>query len=155
MARYKIPNPDRERTERNRELKRLRSKTEPGPERAAQAAALALAFHDERQINAVMELAQLVMADADDGIAVLVGAYLDEVQGAEDTMERLAMLANVARWVEDEALEAAVRDRGVEAATAWCRQVEDEIERMERFEVVERRFDEALRIDVQTALAQG
>lgn len=150
---YKIPNPDRERTERNRELKRLRNKTEPGPERAELAADLAVRFHEERAINEAMELAQMVRDDVDDGVAVLTAAYLDDVEGVEDQMERIAMLANVARWIDDDDLEASVRRRGIDVSVRWCEQTQDEIERMERFEVIERRFDEDLRREVQKALA--
>ena len=149
---YKVPNPDRERTERNRELKRLRTKTEPGRERAERAAGLMVAFHEERDINHVMELAQLVCDDVDDGIDVLMGAYLDDVEGAEDQMERLAMLCNVARWTDLSGLESAARERGVEAAAVWAGAVVDEIEQAERLTIIERRFDADLRKVVQDRL---
>ena len=140
---YKLPNPERERTERNRELKRLRSPDEE--DRVQRAAALMLVFHDERDINHVMELAQIVMDDAEDGVDVLVTTYLEDVADAEDRMERLAMLANVGRWIESAPLEDAARDRGVAVAADWCGQVNDEIDRAERFSVVERRFDADVR----------
>lgn len=144
---YKLPNPERERTERNRELKRLRSPDEE--DRVQRAAALMLVFHDERDINHVMELAQIVMDDAEDGVDVLVTTYLEDVADAEDRMERLAMLANVGRWIESAPLEDAARDRGVAVAADWCGQVNDEIDRAERFSVVERRFDADVRKAVQ------
>ncbi|WP_370325506.1 hypothetical protein [Euzebya sp.] len=150
---YKLPNPERERTERNRELKRLRTKTDPGRERAERAAELAVWFHDERSINHVMELAQLVLDDVDDGVEVLLDAYLDDVRGVEDQMERLAMLANVGRWIDEADLEAAARARGADAAARWTGAVGDEIERAERLTVVERRFDAELREAVQRQLA--
>ncbi len=149
---YKLPNPERERTERNRELKRLRTKTEPGQERAERAAELAVIFHDERDINHVMELAQLVLDDADDGVATLTAAYLDGITGVEDQMERLAMLSNIGRWTEWATLETAARNRGVEAAVRWVGAVRDEIEQAERLSVVERRFDADLRRAVQEQL---
>lgn len=144
---YKLPNPERERTERNRELKRLRSPDEE--DRVQRAAALMLVFHEERDINHVMELAQIVMDAADDGVDVLVTTYLEDVVDAEDRMERLAMLANVGRWIESAALEDVARDRGVAVAADWCGQVNDEIDRAERFSVVERRFDADVRKAVQ------
>ncbi|WP_108664774.1 hypothetical protein [Euzebya rosea] len=144
---YKLPNPERERTERNRELKRLRSPDEE--DRVQRAAALMLVFHEERDINHVMELAQIVMDAADDGVDVLVTTYLEDVADAEDRMERLAMLANVGRWIESAALEDVARDRGVAVAADWCGQVNDEIDRAERFSVVERRFDADVRKAVQ------
>ena len=144
---YKLPNPERERTERNRELKRLRSPDEE--DRVQRAAALMLVFHDERDIKHVMELAQIVMDDAEDGVDVLVTTYLEDVADAEDRMERLAMLANVGRWIESAPLEDAARDRGVAVAADWCGQVNDEIDRAERFSVVERRFDADVRKAVQ------
>ncbi|MGI9018706.1 MAG: hypothetical protein ACR2HR_16645 [Euzebya sp.] len=149
---YKLPNPERERTERNRELKRLRSKTEPGRERAERAADLAVAFHEERSINQVMELAQLILADVDDGVQVLLSAYLYQVTAVEDQMERLAMLANVGRWIDVAALEQAARTQGTDAAVRWAGMVSDEIERAERLSLVERRFDADLRIAVQDQL---
>ncbi|MEE8601155.1 hypothetical protein [Euzebya tangerina] len=149
---YKLPNPERERTERRRELKRLRTKTDPGPERAERSAELAVIFHEHREINHVMELAQLVVEDVDDGVGVLLSAYLDGVEGVEDQMERLAMLANVGRWTELTDLEAAARDKGLDAAVRWTRSVDDEIEQAERLSVVERRFDEDLRKQVQQSL---
>lgn len=149
---YKLPNPERDRTERNRELKRLRSKTEPGRERAERAAELALAFHEERSINDVMELVQLVLDDVDDGIAVLLAAYEVGIRGVEDRMERLAMLANVAGWIDADALVAAARQEGLEASVEWCGAVVDEMERAERLSIVERRFDAALREQVQARL---
>lgn len=149
---YKLPNPERERTERRRELKRLRNKIEPGPERAEQAAQLAVVFHEERSINHVMELAQLVMDDAEDGVTVLLDAYLREVPGTFDQMERLAMLFNVGRWTDITAIEEAARTRGADVAAKWTSAVEDEIERAERLSVVERRFDEAFRKAVQQLL---
>ena len=136
---YKLPNPERERTERNRELKRLRNPDEE--DRVERAAALMLVFHEERDINHVMELAQIVIDAA------------DEVVDDEDRMERLAMLANVGRWIESSPLENAARDRGVTVAADWCAQVNDEIDRAERFSVVERRFDAEVRKAVQAALA--
>ncbi|CAN5154550.1 hypothetical protein BH23ACT9_BH23ACT9_27260 [soil metagenome] len=149
---YKLPNPERERTERNRELKRLRDKAEPGRERALQAADLAVVFNEERSINHVMELAQLVIGDIDDGVAVLVAAYLEGTRNNEDRMERLAMLASVGRWIDVDALQDAARARGVEAATAWCAAVDDEIEQAERLSVIERRFDADVRREVQAQL---
>lgn len=149
---YKLPNPERDRTERNRELKRLRGKTEPGRERAERAAELALAFHEERSINDVMELVQLVLDDVDDGIAVLLAAYDVGIRGVEDRMERLAMLANVAGWIDADELVTAAREEGLQAAVEWCRAVVDEMERAERLSIVERRFDAALRERVQAQL---
>lgn len=148
---YKVPNPERERTERNRELKRLR-KGEDEPDRVERAATLAVKFHEERDINHVMELAQLVLADADDGVQVLLDTYLDGVEGVEDQMERLAMLANVGRWIGIDALEGAARESGVAVAARWVRVVADEIDRAERLSVVERRFDADLRRAVQEQL---
>ncbi len=150
---YKLPNPDRERAERNRELKRLRTKADPGQERAEKAAELAVVFHEERDINHVMELAQLVLTDAEDGVETLIAAYLHEVTGTEDQMERLAMVANVGRWTELDMLQSAARDRGVEVAASWAGAVTDEIERAERFSVIERRFDAEMREAVQARLA--
>lgn len=150
---YKVPNPERERTERNRELKRLRTKVEPGPDRAQRAAELAVAFHEERDINHVMELAQMVVDDVGDGVDVLLRAYQDGVEGAEDRMERLAMLVNVGRWTDLEVLEAAAREQGVTAAATWVGAMGDEIERAERLTVVERRFDAELRQQVAARLA--
>jgi hypothetical protein len=149
---YKVPNPERERTERNRELKRLRTKTAPGRERAERAAELVVAFHEERDINSVMELAQLVVDDVDDGIAVLLNAYVGEVPGTEDRMERLAMLCNVARWADLPDLEAAAREQGVEAAASWAGSVTDEMEQADRLTLIERRFDADLRRAVQERL---
>ena len=110
-------------------------------------------FHEERDINHVMELAQIVMDAADDGVDVMVTTYLHEVVDDEDRMERLAMLANVGRWIESTPLENAARDRGVTVAADWCAQVNDEIDRAERFSVVERRFDAEVRKAVQATLA--
>lgn len=152
---YKVPNPERERTERNRELKRLRTKVEPGPDRAQRAAELAVAFHEERDINHVMELAQMVVDDVGDGVDVLLRAYQDGVEGAEDRMERLAMLVNVGRWTDLEVLEAAAREQGVTAAATWVGAMGDEIERAERLTVVERRFDAELRQQVAARLTGG
>ena len=141
---YKLPNPERIRSERNRELKKLRNGDDE-PDRVERAAALAVTFHDERDINHVMELAQLVLDHADDGVGLLTAAYLDEVEGAEDRMERLAMLANVGRWTTANA-------RGVEEATAWVAAMSDEIDRADRLSVVERRFDAEVRKAVQAQL---
>jgi hypothetical protein len=146
---YKLPNPERERTERNRELRRLRERTEAGQERAERAATLAVVFHDERDINHVMELAQIVIDDAEDGIATLIEAYLHGVDGAEDRMERLAMLCNVARWTDQGPLGTAARDMGMAAATTWVSGVQDEVEQADRLSLIERRFDADLRRAVQ------
>lgn len=148
---YKLPNPERARTERNRELKRLRKDDEP--DRVPRAAALAVAFHEERDINHVMELAQMVRSLADDGVATLMAAYLDQVEAIEDQFERLAMLANVGRWINDEVLESTARETGVDVAVKWCAPIADEIEQAERLGIVERRFDADLRKAVQTHLA--
>ena len=151
---YKLPNPERERTEKNRELKRLRTKEEPGPERAARAAELAVWFHDERSINHVMELAQLVLGDLgdDEGADVLIEAYLDSAQTEEDRMEQLASLANVGRWIDHEGLLGAARRRAMTAAAGWVGSVADEVEQAERLSLVQRRFDEDFRKAVQQAL---
>ena len=149
---YKLPNPERDRTERRRELKRLRTKTEPGRDRAERSAELAVIFHENREINHVMELAQLIVGDVDDGIDVLVTAYLDGVEGTMDQMERLAMLSNVGRWTDMTDLESEARSKGLEVAVAWTTQVEDDIEQAERLSVVERRFDEAFRKEVQQSM---
>ncbi|HUG85215.1 MAG TPA: hypothetical protein VMM13_11660 [Euzebya sp.] len=151
---YKLPNPERERTERNRELKRLRSKVQPGPERARRAAELAVAFHEERSINDVMALVQLVIDDSEDGVALLMETYQRDLRGTEERMERLAMLANVAHWTDLEALEEASRSEGIAAATTWCAAVDDEMERAERLSLVERRFDADLRQAVQARLLE-
>lgn len=150
---YKLPNPERERTERNRELKRLRTKAEPGPARAARAAELAVAFHEERSINDVMELVQLVLDDADDGIAVLIETYVRDTRDVEERMERLAMLANVARWIDAEGLSEAARAQGTDAAATWAGSVIDEMDQAERLSTIERRFDADLRRAVQDRLA--
>ncbi len=148
---YKLPNPERIRSERNRELKKLRNGDDE-PDRVERAAALAVTFHDERDINHVMELAQLVLDHADDGVGLLTAAYLDEVEGAEDRMERLAMLANVGRWITSSDLESTANARGVEEATAWVAAMSDEIDRADRLSVVERRFDAEVRKAVQAQL---
>lgn len=147
---YKLPNPERERTERNRELKRLRGGDEE--DRIARAASLALTFHEERDINHVMELAQMVLDATSDGATVLLDTYVAEVEDPEDRMERLAMLANVGRWIESEEIEQLARTQGIEVAADWCRAVSDEIDRAERVSVVERRFDADLRKAVQALL---
>lgn len=147
---YKVPNPERERAERNRELKRLRKPEES--DRVSRATELMLTFHLERDINHVMELAQLVLELDEDPVATLLEAYTAGVADVEDRMERLAMLANVGRWVDTPALEDAARDAGVEVAIDWCGLVSDEIDRMERLGVVERRFDADLRRAVQQRL---
>lgn len=148
---YKLPNPERVRSERNRELKKLRTKPDE-PDRVERAAALAVVFHEERDINHVMELAQLVLDLTDDGVEVLTEAYLDEVSGVEDRMERLAMLANVGRWISHDRLEQAANGQGIEEATAWVDAMTDEIDRAERLTVVERRFDAEVREAVQERL---
>jgi hypothetical protein len=151
---YKLPNPERERTERNRELKRLRAGGDPGEaaDRAVRAADLAVVFHEERSINQVMELTQMVLDGVDDGIDVLVTAYLAGTRNAEEQMERLAMLANTARWIETDALAQTARTMGVEAAVSWCTGVDDEIEQADRLSLVERRFDAEFRREVQQQL---
>lgn len=148
---YKLPNPERVRSERNRELKKLRTKPDE-PDRVERAAALAVVFHEERDINHVMELAQLVLDLTEDGVEVLTGAYLDEVTGVEDRMERLAMLANVGRWITHDGLEQAANGQGIEEAAAWVDAMTDEIDRAERLTVVERRFDAEVRQAVQERL---
>ena len=148
---YKLPNPERVRSERNRELKKLRTKPDE-PDRVERAAALAVVFHEERDINHVMELAQLVLDLTDDGVEVLTEAYLDEVSGVEDRMERLAMLANVGRWISHDRLEQSANGQGIEEATAWVDAMTDEIDRAERLTVVERRFDAEVREAVQERL---
>lgn len=153
---YKVPNPERERTERNRELKRIRAGDErvgDAAERVQRAAELAVVFHEERDINHVMELAQLVVDQSEDGVRVLMATYTHEVTDVEDRMERLAMLLNVARWIDNEGLEQAARAEGETVAADWCAHMTDEIDRAERFSVVERRFDADLRKAVQARLA--
>ncbi len=149
---YKLPNPERERTERNRELKRLRGKTEPGRERATQAAELAVAFHEERSINDVMELAQMVLDDVDDGVALLLETYLRDTRDVEERMERLAMLANIGRWIDRDDLYTVARTEGTEVATTWVGAIVDETLQADRLSIIERRFDTHLRQAVQDRL---
>lgn len=141
--------PGRDRRKRKERLKAL-MREQVSDLRTKELAALARELHDNRELNLAMDAAQHCLAESEDAIAFLVDAYLCH-ERADHLIEDLAMLADLARWLDHAGLRAIVRTMAYEEALTWCG-CTDGRERERRIDTLRRRFDDTLANDVDLAL---
>lgn len=112
--------------ELRKEQRRLETKEEPGPERAALLAGLVRAAHQERQLNMAMHAASLCLAEDPDPPSLLVDAYLtDDLTDPEERLRALVDLQDLARYVDDDELRVFTAERIDEEARGWVRDAGD------------------------------
>lgn len=151
MAEHKFAfvEPGRDRRKRREHMKAL-LKESPGPERARQLAELARELHDNRELNLAMDTGRLAIEDADGSVMPLVAAYVRH-ERADHTIEDLAMLADLGRWLDSGPLTTLVRTMAFERGLDWCG-CTDGRERERRIDTVRRRFDDHLADEIDLAL---
>ncbi len=116
--------------ELRKELRRLETKEEPGPERAALLAGLVRAAHEHRQLNMAMHAAALCIEEDPDAPALLIAAYLtDDLTDPEERLRTLVDLQDLARYLDDAGLRAWVGERIDAEARAWVRSGTDQEQR--------------------------
>lgn len=108
--------------ELRKELRRLETKEEPGPERAAMLAGLVRAAHDNRQLNMAMHAAAMCIEEDPDAPSLLVDAYLtDDLDEPEERLRTLVDLQDLARYIDHAELRSWVGERIDVEARAWVR----------------------------------
>lgn len=108
--------------ELRKEMRRLDTKEEPGPERAALLAGLVKAAHEERQLNMAMHAASLCIDEDPDPPSLLIDAYVtDDLLDPEERLRTLVDLQDLGRYVDNSDLRAYVDDRLGAEARAWVR----------------------------------
>lgn len=141
--------PGRDRRKRKDRLKAL-MRDDASDQRTKGLATLARELHENRELNLAMDAAQHCLSASEDGTAFLVDAYLCH-ERADHLIEDLAMLADLARWLEHPGLCAIVRAMAYQEALTWCG-CTDGRERERRIDTLRRRFDDGLANDVDLAL---
>ena len=126
-TRYKPVDPARVIRELRKEMRRLETKEEPGPERAALLAGLVRDAHAERQLNMAMHAAQLCLDEDPEPPSLLIQAYVtDDLTDPEERLRTFVDLEDLARYVDDEDLRAWVREHIDDEARAWVRDASDQ-----------------------------
>ena len=141
--------PGRDRRKRKEHLKAV-MKHQPGTERAVELANLARDFHEDRELNMAMDTARQCLLESEGTVSLLVNAYICHDRD-DHAIEDLAMLADLARWLDDDGLQAIVRAMAFERGLGWCG-CTDGRERERRIDTLRRRFDDGLANEVDLAL---
>ena len=116
--------------ELRKELRRLETKEEPGPERAALLAGLVRAAHEARQLNMAMHAAQLCLEEDPDPPSLLVAAYVtDDLTEPEERLRTLVDLEDLGRYVGEESMREWASGRIDEEARAWVRDATEQEQR--------------------------
>ena len=119
---YKPVSPDQAIRELRKEFRRLQTKEEPGPERAALLATFCRAAHEERQLNMAMHTATLCLEEDPERPQLLIDAYITpDLEDTEETLRALVDLQDLARYVGDEELRRWVDGRLDDDARTWVR----------------------------------
>lgn len=139
--------------ELRKEMRRLDTKEEPGPERAALLAGLVRAAHEERQLNMAMHAASLCLAEDPDAPTMLIDAYVtDDLIEPEDRLRTFVDLQDLARYLDETALRSWVDERIDDEARQWVR-AGSEQERRHRLRtlssMVNREFADTIRDELQ------
>ena len=109
--------------ELRKEMRRLETKEEPGPERAALLAGLVRSAHEERQLNMAMHAASLCLEEDPDAPSLLIDAYVTEdLLDPEERLRTLVDLQDLARYVDDDDLRSWVDERIDAEARTWVRE---------------------------------
>lgn len=146
---YLFVEPGRDRRQRRERLKEL-VRAPAGEARTHGLAALAREFHEARELNLAMDTARQCLHDDDRGSAFLIEAYVRTARD-DQAIEDLAMLTDMARWLEHEGLRALVATMTRDTALSWCGTA-DGRERERRVDTLRRRFDDQLADEVDLAL---
>ena len=108
--------------ELRKEMRRLETKEEPGPERAALLAGLVRSAHEERQLNMAMHAASLCIEEDPDPPSLLIDAYVtDDLLDPEERLRTFVDLQDLARYVGDDELRGWVDERIDTEARDWVR----------------------------------
>ncbi len=146
---YLFIEPGRDRRQRRERLKGLT--TSPADEtRTRGLAHLAKEFHEARELNLAMDTAAQCLHEDERGVAFLVEAYV-RTERTDQAIEDLAMLADMARWLDHQGLTRLVGSMVRDTAMAWCGTC-DGRERERRVDTLRRRFDDDLANEVDLAL---
>lgn len=125
--RYKPVDPAKVIRELRKEFKRLQTKEEPGPERAELLAAFTRAAHEERQLNMAMHTATQCLEEDPDAPELLIAAYLPpDKSDPEERLRTLSDLRDLARYVDDDDLQAFVDEHVDAEARTWARDANDQ-----------------------------
>lgn len=139
--------------ELRKELRRLETKEEPGPERAALLAGLVRAAHEHRQLNMAMHAAALCTEEDPDEPSLLVGAYItDDLTDPEERLRTFVDLRDLARYIDHAELRA-LADAHIDAeAREWVRDGTEQ-ERRHRLRtltsMVDRAFADTIRDELR------
>ena len=141
--RSKPVSPDQVIRELRAEFRRLTTKEEPGPERAALLATFTRAAHDERQLNMAMHAASLCLEEDPTPPELLHAAYLPpDLEDTEERLRALVDLGDLARYVDARELVDRARDERDGLARDWVREVADP-ERRHRLRTLGSMVDQA------------
>lgn len=151
--RYKPVSPDQVIRELRKEFRRLRTKEEPGPERAAQLAKFTRHAHEQRQLNMAMHMASLCLEEDPDRPSLLVDAYLPpDLDDPEERLRALVDLRDLARYVDDPDVRALTDERIADDARSWVR-AGNEAERRHRLRtlgsMVDQHFADTIRDEIE------
>ena len=151
--RYKPVAPDQMIRELRKEFRRLETKEEPGPGRAAMLASFTRAAHHERELNMAMHTASLCLAEDPEPPALLIGAYItDELTDPEERLRVFTDLDDLARYVENEDLRTFVKQHIHDESKAWVLDSSDQ-ERKHRLRtlssIFSQRFTDTIRDEIE------
>ena len=108
--------------ELRKELRRLETKEEPGPERAALLAGLVRSAHEARQLNMAMHAAQLCLDEDPDSPQLLIDAYVtDDLVDPEERLRTFVDLQDLARYIAEPDVRDWAAERIDTEARAWVR----------------------------------
>jgi hypothetical protein len=150
--RYKPVAPDQVIRELRKEFRRLETKEEPGPDRAAMLASFTRAAHHERELNMAMHTASLSIAEDPEPPALLIGAYITgELTDPEERLRVFTDLDDLARYVENEELRSFVKAHIHDESRAWVLDSTDQ-ERRHRLRtltsIFSQRFADVIRDEI-------
>lgn len=152
-TRYTPVDPAQVIRELRKEMRRLETKEEPGPERAALLAGLVRDAHVARQLNMAMHAASLCIEEDPDPPSLLIGAYVtDDLTDPEERLRTLVDLEDLGRYVDNAELREWVDERLGTEARAWVRDANEQ-ERRHRLRtltsMVGREFADTIRDELE------
>jgi hypothetical protein len=151
--RYKPVAPDQVIRELRKEFRRLETKEDPGPARAAMLASFTRAAHSERELNMAMHTASLSIAEDPEPPALLIGAYItSELTDPEERLRVFTDLDDLARYVDNEELRRFVKSHIHDESRAWVLDSSDQ-ERKHRLRtltsIFSQKFADAIRDEAE------
>lgn len=151
--RYKPVDPGKIIRDLRKEFKRLQNKEEPGPERAELLASFTRSAHLERQLNMAMHTATQCLEEDPDSPQLLIEAYLpSDLDDPEERLRTLVDLKDLARYVDNDELQAFVDEHVETEARDWARNA-TETERKHRLRTLtsmfSREFADTIRDEIE------